>query len=228
MTDKERIAGGDDESGCYCYVKRQGTRRKGREASEELQEEAAAQAKRIAELEALVNDLAGHIREAETELATAHKTRTLAQAEANRQLERARQAEADRARLRKALEAAKPALEAFCITNPKWQYGKGRQDPCGGHAALSMVGAALSGAGEREHPDTVKLRAVMSWLDERDRAYPADVDIFRSLTEENQRFANMALRSVGVVRDRLSADISRLWCSQLREVIDALKEVERG
>ena len=50
--------------------------------------------------------------------------------------------EADRGRLRKALEAAKPPLEEFCRTNPKWQYDKGRQDPCGGHAALSMVRTA--------------------------------------------------------------------------------------
>ena len=133
--------------------------------------------------------------------------------------ERARQAEASEARLR-------DALEMFCGNvgcHEASSFVKGRF-----RATWEEGNAALSGAGEREHPDTVKLRAVMSWLDERDRAYPADVDIFRSLTEENQRFANMALRSVGVVRDRLSADISRLWCSQLREVIDALKEVERG
>ena len=178
---------------------------------------------RIAELEALVNDLAEHIREAETDVSQAHRAITGAQAEANRQLERARQAEADRARLRKALEDyGKHGDDCCCWNDPVVEHSaRCANCDCG-------LAAALSGAGEREHPDTVKLRAVMSWLDERDRAYPADVDIFRSLTEENQRFANMALRSVGVVRDRLSADISRLWCSQLREVIDALKEVERG
>ena len=85
---------------------------------------------------------------------------------------------------------------------------------------------ALSPTGAHEHPDTVTLQAVMEWLDDRDRAYPPAQ--FWPLTKEDHAKANAALESILVVRDRLSADISRLWCSQLREVIDALKEVERG
>jgi len=140
--------------------------------------------------------------------------------------ERARQAEASEARLRKALEAAKPPLEEFCRANPKWQYGKGRQDPCGGHAALSMVGAALSATGEYEPTDTGRLRAVTDWLDERDRAYP--VRIFVPLCGYEHDRINKELQFLGISRDRLSADISRLWCQQLRETLVAPKEAQRG
>ena len=76
-----------------------------------------------------------------------------------------------------------------------------------------------------EHPDTVALRAVMTWLDERDRAYPPAQ--FWPLTKEDHAKANAALESILVVRDRLPADISRLWCQQLREVTAAPKEAEK-
>jgi len=82
---------------------------------------------------------------------------------------------------------------------------------------------------EHEHPDTAKLRAVMEWLDERERAYPKNVDIFRPLSAMEQIRVNIAVSDLGVVRDRLSADISRLWCQQLRAAIEsATEEADRG
>ena len=70
--------------------------------------------------------------------------------------ERIAELEAERARLRAALEAAKPGLENFVADNPTFQYGDEMQDPEGAHAALKLVIAALSATGEQEHPDTVK------------------------------------------------------------------------
>ena len=79
--------------------------------------------------------------------------------------------------------------------------------------------------GRGEHPDTVKLRAVMEWLDERERAFPEK--IFPLLLGYEQGKINRILQRAGINRDRVSADISRLWCQQLREAIDAPPEVDR-
>jgi len=78
----------------------------------------------------------------------------------------------------------------------------------------------------KTNPDTATLRAVMEWLDEQERAYP--VKNFVPLCGYEQDRINKELQFLGISRDRLSADISRLWCSQLREVIDALEEAEHG
>ena len=72
-----------------------------------------------------------------------------------------------------------------------------------------------------------RLRAVRDWLDERDRAYPVGVDIFRPLLGHEQGKINRILQRAGINRDRVSADISRLWCQQLREAIDAPRGVDR-
>jgi len=118
--------------------------------------------------------------------------------------------EADRDRLREALEGC---LHVWTVNNLEAYVS-------GGKYIDDIVNRALSATGE--HPDTVALRAVMEWLEEKEGAYPAG--IFRPLTEEDTAKANAALQSAGVVHDRLSADISRLWCQQLREALDALKE----
>ena len=124
--------------------------------------------------------------------------------------ERTADLEADRDRLRAALEGC---LHVWTVNNLEAYVS-------GGKYIDDIVNRALSATGE--HPDTVALRAVMEWLEEKEGAYPAG--IFRPLTEEDTAKANAALQSAGVVHDRLSADISRLWCQQLREALDALKE----
>ena len=70
-----------------------------------------------------------------------------------------------------------------------------------------------------------RLRAVLDWLDERERAFPEKV--FPPLLGYEQGKINRTLQRIGICRDRVSADISRLWCQQLREAIDAPPEVDR-
>ncbi|HUW10024.1 MAG TPA: hypothetical protein VM537_09860 [Anaerolineae bacterium] len=70
------------------------------------------------------------------------------------------------------------------------------------------------------------LRAVMEWLEEKEQAYP--VTNFVPLCGYEQDRINKELQFLGINRDRLSADISRLWCAQLREAIDALPEESKA
>ena len=123
--------------------------------------------------------------------------------------------EADRDRLRVLLVWAYRWVPAACDT-----AAESRDEVEAGRNMIDdEFSTALTGSGE--DPDTAKLRAVMDWLDAQDRAYP--VRIFVPLCGYEHDRINKELQFLGISRDRLSADISRLWCQQLREAIAALK-----
>jgi len=92
----------------------------------------------------------------------------------------------------------------------------------GGHCGLPedhKVHKRFSFAEPKPHPDTVRLNAVIDWLDARDRAYPSDLVLFEPLSTADQKRVNAALKEAGVIRDRITADLSRRWCEQLRAAI---------
>ena len=123
----------------------------------------------------------------------------------------------DRARLRAALEAAKPGLENFVADNPTFQYGDEMQDPEGAHAALKLVIAALTSTEQHEPSDTERLHKLERWL--------------RTHSHSDERA--VVIRDNGIVRgcpsywlgQDLAGDVVGVT---LRSAIDALKEAPRG
>ena len=144
---------------------------------------ANAQRKRIAELESL--------------LATANSHRLAAISEANRQEDRADAMEADRDRLREALNCY-GAHDPDCASIDQMAlYGQS------GEACTCGLDTALTGTGEPEHPDTVSRPAILKILDEHETTWKQDSSCDASYRDGG----------LGAVED-------------IRAAIDALPELE--